>query len=632
MADLTGEIIDGRYQLLSLIASGGMGSIYSALDTRLDRSVAVKIMHPHLAQDEEFVSRFIKEAKAAAALSHPNIVNVQDQGWNTGGVPAVFIVMELVEGATLRDYLDEQGALGVESALRYLVPILSALAAAHERGIVHRDIKPENILISKEGRVKVADFGLARGALLGNTMTGESSIILGSVSYLSPEQVQRGIADERSDVYATAIVAFEMLTGKKPFEGETPIQIAYKHVNEKVPAPSTINSKVPATLDALIQRATDTDPDKRPANAGEFLSALREIQSALDPLRKQMSLELDLPPAALQSKVRKKGRGVTGKSPIPSARVEPVAPPEITARTRRKTSRRVQRNRAIALLLVIALIAGGWYLKTGPGARIVVPSLAGMKVAAATAQLKAVGLVGEVEKEVFSEEIDKGLIIESRPAGGGRIKADGIVKYILSKGPERYVIPNLQGESPTAAIAILTKDPLKVGNQTELFDPVIPVGQVIGTDPKAGSSVTRDSVINILISKGQEQVALNSYVGKIGEQALNELTDAGFNVSTKYVSSETVPLGAVISQSPDGGGSQGKGAAVALVISKGTDFTFIPNVYSLEESVAVKALKSLGLKYTVRQIGSKKIKHVTNVTPKVGTSVKRGSTVSLTVG
>ncbi|CAB5010338.1 unannotated protein [freshwater metagenome] len=632
MADLTGEIIDGRYQLLSLIASGGMGSIYSALDTRLDRSVAVKIMHPHLAQDEEFVSRFIKEAKAAAALSHPNIVNVQDQGWNTGGVPAVFIVMELVEGATLRDYLDEQGALGVESALRYLVPILSALAAAHERGIVHRDIKPENILISKEGRVKVADFGLARGALLGNTMTGESSIILGSVSYLSPEQVQRGIADERSDVYATAIVAFEMLTGKKPFEGETPIQIAYKHVNEKVPAPSTINSKVPATLDALIQRASDTDPDKRPANAGEFLSALREIQSALDPSRKQMSLELDLPPAALQSKVRKKGRGVTGKSPIPSARVEPVAPPEITARTRRKTSRRVQRNRAIALLLVIALIAGGWYLKTGPGARIVVPSLAGMKVAAATAQLKAVGLVGEVDKEVFSEEINKGLIIESRPAGGGRIKADGIVKYILSKGPERYVIPNLQGESPTAAIAILTKDPLKVGNQTELFDPKIPVGQVIGTDPKAGSSVTRDSVINILISKGQEQVVLNSYVGKIGEQALNELTDAGFNVSTKYVSSETVPLGAVISQSPDGGGSQGKGAAVALVISKGTDFTFIPNVYSLEESVAVKALKSLGLKYTVRRIGSKKIKHVTNVTPKVGTSVKRGSTVSLTVG
>ena len=632
MADLTGEIIDGRYQLLSLIASGGMGSIYSALDTRLDRSVAVKIMHPHLAQDEEFVSRFIKEAKAAAALSHPNIVNVQDQGWNTGGVPAVFIVMELVEGATLRDYLDEQGALGVESALRYLVPILSALAAAHERGIVHRDIKPENILISKEGRVKVADFGLARGALLGNTMTGESSIILGSVSYLSPEQVQRGIADERSDVYATAIVAFEMLTGKKPFEGETPIQIAYKHVNEKVPAPSTINSKVPATLDALIQRASDTDPDKRPANAGEFLSALREIQSALDPSRKQMSLELDLPPAALQSKVRKKGRGVTGKSPIPSARVEPVAPPEITARTRRKTSRRVQRNRAIALLLVIALIAGGWYLKTGPGARIVVPSLAGMKVAAATAQLKAVGLVVEVDKEVFSEEINKGLIIESRPAGGGRIKADGIVKYILSKGPERYVIPNLQGESPTAAIAILTKDPLKVGNQTELFDPKIPVGQVIGTDPKAGSSVTRDSVINILISKGQEQVVLNSYVGKIGEQALNELTDAGFNVSTKYVSSETVPLGAVISQSPDGGGSQGKGAAVALVISKGTDFTFIPNIYSLEESVAVKALKSLGLKYTVRRIGSKKIKHVTNVTPKVGTSVKRGSTVSLTVG
>jgi serine/threonine-protein kinase len=632
VADLTGEIIDGRYQLIALIASGGMGSIYSALDTRLDRSVAVKIMHPHLAQDEEFVSRFIKEAKAAAALSHPNIVNVQDQGWNTGGVPAVFIVMELVEGATLRDYLDEQGALGVDATIRYLVPILSALSAAHERGIVHRDIKPENILISKEGRVKVADFGLARGALLGNTMTNESSIILGSVSYLSPEQVQRGIADERSDVYATAIVAFEMLTGKKPFEGETPIQIAYKHVNEKIPAPSTINSQIPEALDALIQRATDSDPGNRPKNAGEFLAALREVQSALDPSRKQMSLELDLPPVLPKSQSRKKGRGVTEKSPIPSARVETVATPEITARTRRRTSRRVKRNRAIALLLVITLFVGGWYIKTGPGARIVVPSVAGMSVAQAKAQLKAVGLTGEVDKEVFSEEITKGLIIESRPAGGGKVKPSGIVKFILSKGPERYVIPNLQGESPTAAIALLTQNPLKIGAQTEVFDATIPAGQVVGTDPKSGSSVTRDTVVNLLISKGQEQVLLNSYVGKIGEQALNELTDAGFNVSTKYASSETVPLGAVISQTPEGGATQGKGSAVALVISKGSDFTFIPNVYSLEESVAIKALKSLGLKYTVRRIGSKKVKHVTNVTPKVGTSVKRGSTVSLTVG
>ena len=189
MSDLTGEIIDGRYKLTRIVASGGMATIYAATDLRLDRSIAVKIMHPHLAQDEKFVERFIREAKAAASLSHPNIVAVLDQGWNQGGTPCVFIVMELVEGSTLRDYLFEQGPASVAQTLQMLMPVASALAAAHKIGIVHRDIKPENILVSKEGRIKIADFGLARGALLGTTLTAESSVILGSVSYLSPEQV-----------------------------------------------------------------------------------------------------------------------------------------------------------------------------------------------------------------------------------------------------------------------------------------------------------------------------------------------------------------------------------------------------------------------------------------------------------
>ena len=226
MSDLTGELIDGRYQLIRQMATGGMASIYEALDTRLDRKVAVKIMHPHLAQDEQFVERFIREAKAAAALSHPNIVAVQDQGWNQNGTPAIFLVMEMIEGHTLREYLNEQGSLSVKDGIKFLLPVLSALSAAHKIGIVHRDLKPENILISKEGRIKIADFGLAKGPLLGGTMTAESSVILGSVSYLSPEQVQRGIADSRSDIYSIAITAFEIFTGKKPFEGAEPIQIA----------------------------------------------------------------------------------------------------------------------------------------------------------------------------------------------------------------------------------------------------------------------------------------------------------------------------------------------------------------------------------------------------------------------
>lgn len=283
MSDLSGELIDSRYQLIRQVANGGMASIYEAMDTRLDRKVAVKIMHPHLAQDDAFVSRFIREAKAAAALSHPNIVAVQDQGWNQSGVPAVFLVMELIEGSTLREYLNERGRFEIKDAMNYLTPILSALAAAHAIGIVHRDMKPENILISKEGRIKIADFGLARGEIIGSTMTAESSVILGSVSYLSPEQVQRGIADARSDVYAVGIVAFEMLTGEKPFIGDTPIQIAYMHVNQDIPPPRSKRKDIPQALDDLISCATNRDPDKRPRDAGEFLNSLEVIATELDP-------------------------------------------------------------------------------------------------------------------------------------------------------------------------------------------------------------------------------------------------------------------------------------------------------------------------------------------------------------
>ena len=298
MSDLTGELIDNRYLLQRRLAAGGMATIYAGIDTRLDRPVAVKIMHAHLANDEAFVSRFIKEAKATAALSHPNIVSIQDQGWNEGGPPAVFLVMELVEGTTLRDFLNENGALNAEQTIQIINPVLSALAAAHKIGIIHRDIKPENILISKDGRIKVADFGLARNTSMAQTMTAESSVVLGSVSYLSPEQVQRGVADARSDIYAIGIVLFEMLIGKKPYDGETPIQIAYRHVNDRIPKINQINSNIPDVIADLVFDATAPNPDHRPKDAEELLNKVRDIQAKLDPKRRQLSLELDLPPVA----------------------------------------------------------------------------------------------------------------------------------------------------------------------------------------------------------------------------------------------------------------------------------------------------------------------------------------------
>ncbi len=628
MSDLTGELIDGRYQLIRQMANGGMASIYEAIDTRLDRKVAVKIMHAHLAQDEQFVERFIREAKAAAALSHPNIVAVQDQGWNQSGTPAIFLVMEMIEGHTLRDYLNEQGSLSVSDGVKFLLPVLSALGAAHKLGIVHRDIKPENILISKEGRVKIADFGLAKGPLLGSTMTAESSVILGSVSYLSPEQVQRGIADSRSDVYSIGITAFEIFTGRKPFEGAEPIQIAYMHVNNRVPRISEFIKGVPQALDDLIYRATSSDPDQRPRDAAIFH---QELQS-LNPQEKQLSLELDIPIAPMRPKkapknLRKKIKELTATIPVPKEK-------ESTAQVakRKKASKRVRRNRWIALALAVSVGVFGWYALIGPGSRVVVPSTVGATQLEAKSVLDPLGLTFVVVEKRFSEDIPEGYVIESSPAAGKRVEQGSNINLILSKGPERFLIPQLTGLTPQAAKNLITKFPIKVEPIVEEFNSEIPKGYVIGSNPVAGEKVKRNSKFIIIVSKGIEQVAIASYVGKSSEQALNELTEAGFDVKQKYDFSETRLLGEVISQKPEGGKEADKGSKVELIVSKGSQYAYIPNLFSIEEAKAVQTLKDLGLKVSVKKIGKKTVKKVTNISPKVGSKVKRGSTVTVTVG
>ena len=630
MSDLSGELIDGRYQLISQIAQGGMASIYSALDTRLDRKVAVKIMHPHLAQDEAFVNRFIREAKAAAALTHPNAVSVQDQGWNTNGVPAVFIVMEMVEGHTLREYLEESGKFSVAQTLQYLTAILGALAAAHKLGIIHRDIKPENILISNDGRIKIADFGLAHGALIGSTLTAESSVVLGSVSYLSPEQVQRGISDSRSDVYSTGILAYELLVGEKPFSGDSPIQIAYMHVNNRVPKISQSRSDIPKELDELIYSATSANPDERPRDAGVFLSAIQDIARSIDPKRNQLSLELDIP---MQKITEKPSRSKKKSKPEPIKEITQEKPiREMTAGTKRRISKRVRRNRIIAAMLAVALGIGGWYVLVGPGSRIVVPSVVGASVEEANAALTPLGLRSEVIEKRFDEEIVAGKILESDPSGGDKIDAGGSVKLIISKGQERYVIPVLTGLTPEAAIKSLTTQPLKSAGIVEEFNTTIPKGLVISTNPSNGQKVKRDTPVTILVSKGVEEIALTTYVGQSGDQAQNELTEAGFNVESSFAYSETIAAGAVISQAPSGIVSAPKGSTITLVVSKGSKFVFIPNVYSIETNRAIATLKDLGLKVKVRSIGKKAVKNVTNVSPKVGAKVLRGTVVTITVG
>jgi len=649
VSDLTGELIDGRYQLSRLIAAGGMASIYVAMDTRLDRLVAVKIMHPHLAKDEEFVNRFIREAKAAAALSHPNIVAIQDQGWNEGGSPAVFIVMEYVEGFTLRELLHERGSLTPDEVLRYMIPIVSALAQAHGRGIVHRDIKPENILISKEGRVKLADFGLARGADLGSTMTVESSVVLGSVSYLSPEQVQRGISDARSDIYSVGVVLFELLTGRKPYEGESPIQIAYKHVNERIPAPSTIRKDLPTSLDAVVTKATSPNPDQRQRDAAILLGELRAAQIEIDPLKRQLSLELDIPvisPKASKKESRKvsenKSRRLSGEVRIGNAVVDRVRtltepmmketePAESTAQIRRRASKRVIRNRFVALVLILTIGSGAaWYELIG--SKISIPSIAGLSQSDALGTLNPLGIKLSIVAKAFSEDIPAGKIISSDPGGGGHLRKGESVRATLSKGPERISVPVIAGMTPDAATSTIVAAGLKVGTTTQSFSTTISTGMVIDGDPVAGTPVRRNSIVNLVISKGIQQLTLTSYVGKSGDQASNELTSAGFKVISTFGYSDSIQAGSVISQSPDGANPVPAGSTVSIVVSQGSQTVFVPNLYSLTQKSATLALENLQLHVKVKKIGSKKIKTVTNISPKVGTKVKRGSTVTITLG
>ena len=630
MSDLSGQLIDNRYELIRVIANGGMGTIYEGLDTRLDRKVAVKIMHPHLAQDEEFITRFIREAKAAASLSHPNIVNVMDQGWNQSGIPAVFLVMELVEGQTLRELIASKGSFSVNETINYLSPVVSALAAAHQIGIVHRDIKPENILISHDGRIKIADFGLARGTNLGQTMTAEASVILGSVSYLSPEQVQRGISDSRSDIYSLGVMAFEMLTGKRPHVSDSPLQIAYMHVNEDIPRVSSVITnkgiKVPKEIDELIFASTSRNPDDRPKDATAFANALRNIQIKFDPSKQQMSLELDLP-------VRKEVPKPTKKNEVVE---EEEVTREITKPVKREKVKREKRSRKglvkISLILAVALGFGGWWTMIGPGSKVTVPSLIGGTLTDANNLLKPVGLTSDIAKQEYSEDISKGVIISTEPAGGDKIKEGGVVHLTLSKGPERYTIPSVSQLTVEAATKMLTSIPVASPVVQEVFNDKIPKGYVIGTEPTSGSQVKRGAGIKIIVSKGIEQIALSNFVNKSGEEALNTLTAAGFKVKPIYVFSETTPLGAVVSQSPSEAKDYPKGTAVSLSISKGSAYVFIPNVYSLSETKAKSILTALDLKVTVKRMGTKAVKQVTAISPKSGSKVLRGSKVTITVG
>ena len=625
--DLVGVTLDGRYRVLEHLADGGMASVYLGLDTRLDRDVAIKVMRADLAADETFVSRFRREARSAARLSHPNVVAVHDQGEADG---RVFLVMELVLGQTLRQVLDTEGALTPRAALDLLEPVLAGLAAAHDAGLIHRDVKPENVIIREDGTVKVADFGLAR-AVSSQTATGATGVLLGTVSYLSPEQVERGIADARSDVYAAGLVLFEMLTGRKAIDGETPIHVAFQHVHGDVPSLLDATPDAPAPLDALVATAIARDPDERPRDAAEYLDLLHETRRALSPA------ELDARPAAgspRASEARAERTTAMPAGAATSTRATRTSPTTSTP-VGHDEAEPARRRRSpllwlIPLLLVLGAAGAGAAWAYSAAQRTIVPEVAGQPVAAAETRLTQAELTMST-KEAFDEEVAAGVAIRSTPDAGQEVRKGSEVVVTVSKGPERYDVPRLAGMTSAEAKAALTKSRLALGKTVEAYDEEVEKGQVVSSSPAAGSPLKRDAKVAIVVSKGPEPIDIPSVTGQPVESATKRLEDAGFAVERgEDVNHDDVAKGSVISQDPSAGTGH-RGDTVTLVVSKGPVMVQVPDVGGMTSGEARQALEAAGLKVEVERVFGGMLDNVRAVDPGVGTSVRKGATVTIYV-
>ncbi|MFJ4547946.1 Stk1 family PASTA domain-containing Ser/Thr kinase [Streptomyces sp. NPDC088817] len=641
---LVGQVLDGRYRVDARIAVGGMATVYRALDTRLDRVLALKVMHPTLAADGSFVERFIREAKSVARLAHPNVVQVFDQG--TDGT-YVYLAMEYVAGCTLRDVLRERGALQPRAALDILEPVLAALGAAHRAGFVHRDMKPENVLIGDDGRVKVADFGLVRSV---DTVTNTTGAVLGTVSYLAPEQIERGTAAPRVDVYACGVVLYEMLAGGKPHQGESPAQVLYQHLHEDVPVPSAAVPGLPLELDELVAEATARTPDIRPHDAVALLARVREARSALsaeqlDAVPPQaITAEHDnaedrtsVIPRALTTRIRGGGGGDTGDGARSETALNrtsrlqaPPPPPGPSGARRPMPPRRTLLTVVATVLLVLGVGGGVWYINSGQFTKV--PPLLSKTEAQARERLKEAGLGVDRVEHAYSDTVRRGTVISTDPQAGARIRSHGSVVLTVSDGPETVRVPDLKGRPLDEARSLLKQDGLEPGMVSREFSDDVPRDVVIGTDPGAGTDRHAGSAIALTVSKGRA-VDVPDVTGEDLDEARSDLQDAGLKVavSSEQVTSE-FDKGQVARQSPAADSEAAEGDTVTLTLSKGPEMIEVPDVTGNSVGDAKNTLQKAG--FQVREdrgllglFGDT----VKKQSVKGGDRAPKGSTITITI-
>lgn len=680
---LIGTIVDGRYLVRSRLARGGMSTVYLATDQRLERDVALKVLHPHLANDPTFLERLSREAKAAASLSHPHVVGVLDQG-EDGHI--AYLVMEYVKGHTLRDVLSEQGALPPRLALALIDPVIEGLAAAHGSGLIHRDIKPENVLIADDGRIKVGDFGLAR-AVSANTSTGA---LIGTVAYLAPELVLGQAADARSDIYSAGIMLYEMLTGKQPYAGDTPIQVAYQHVNAVVGRPSEAAPGLAEDLDELVQWCTATDAENRPVDGAALLTELRHIRTTLTdeqldhrqgPERSAFSPAPAAATAALGSPVGNATEAIpTTVSPTefiqhqsnpttvmatggsaPRLSNATVAGADIDQDLRQPGKRELKRlerqqakDRARAaatpvrplregnprrrgiiwtvVIVIVALLAAtaGWFFGMGPGSPGTVPDVKNKTVAEAQQLLRTAGFQSE-PRDVFDDDILAGLTVGTEPESGAQVRKFQPITLFVSKGAQLFPLPTLTGGTLAEAKTALNAAEMALGNVTEAFDEKVPAGVVISQDPAKGTEARHGTPVALVVSKGPQPIPVPDVRGLAQDAAVKALQDVGLKavISPETVNDKTVPKGAIVSQAP-ATGTLIKGEAVTLTVSKGPKMVKVPSFIGKQAKEAEKQLKDLGFDVKVNEILGGFFGTVRDQNP-VNTEVAEGSLVTLTV-